>query len=60
VWTDGSPWTFSGFGVGEPNDGNHNEDCAEWLAATGDWNDLECGLERGALCEAAVSTLIAR
>lgn len=61
VWTDGSAWTFSGFAPGEPNDQNKNEDCSEWDATTGQWNDLPCSEVRGALCEApASSVLIAR
>lgn len=61
VWTDGSPWTFSGFGPGEPNDQNKNEDCTEWDAKSGRWNDLPCSDVRGALCESPISSvLIAR
>lgn len=61
VWTDGSPWTFSGFGLGEPNNRGDGEDCTEWIAPTGAWNDLSCQTHRGALCEAPeASTLVAR
>lgn len=61
IWTDGSPWTFSAFAPGEPNDQNRNEDCTEWDASSGRWNDLPCSELRGALCEAPVRTaLVAR
>lgn len=61
IWTDGSPWSFSGFGLGEPNNRDGNEDCAEWIAPSGAWNDVACHLRRGALCEApGAPVLVAR
>ncbi len=45
VWTDGSAWDFTGWGKGEPNDNEGNEDCLEMNhLGNGDWgwNDNGC------------------
>ena len=37
-WSDGSPWTFQNWALGEPNDSGEDEDhVVVW--ATGRWND---------------------
>ncbi|MBM3723432.1 MAG: hypothetical protein FJW50_03760, partial [Actinobacteria bacterium] len=41
----GSSAAFQSWASGEPNDYNHNEDCAvtNWGGLNGNWNDLPCG-----------------
>jgi hypothetical protein len=40
---------YSNWTIGEPNDADNNEDCAE-MAGTGMWNDDDCG-DRSFACE---------
>ncbi|MFO0559442.1 MAG: lectin-like protein [Polyangiales bacterium] len=47
VWSDGSPLSFTNWAAGEPNNAG-DEDCAE---AGSQWNDLNCGDSRPALCQ---------
>eukprot|EP00038_Savillea_parva_P030119 m.75643 g.75643 ORF g.75643 m.75643 type:complete len:511 (-) comp9007_c0_seq2:85-1617(-) len=49
TWSDGSPFTFSSWGNGEPNNVG-NEDCME-TSRSGNWNDLPCHAPRRAICE---------
>lgn len=59
VWADGSPFEFSAWGEGEPNNagGGQGEDCVEYATQpVGDvlspvWNDISCLLPRRGLCE---------
>jgi hypothetical protein len=49
-WSDGTPWDYSNWAPGEPNDEGGNEDCA-LLYASGAWNDGQCPVsDRGAVC----------
>ncbi|KAM3928722.1 collectin-10 [Leptodactylus fuscus] len=41
---------YSGWRVGEPNDGSGHEDCVEMLSS-GAWNDVECHLTIYFVCE---------
>ena len=52
-WTNGAPITFSGFHMPEPNDDGGVEDCTEFYAADGRWNDIDCRLGRSSICEAS-------
>jgi hypothetical protein len=50
-WTcNGKPMTFSSWAPGQPDSGDALDDCAEWLADTGTWNDAPCAWELGFLC----------
>ena len=40
-WTDGSPFEFTFWRSGEPNNHNHNEDCM-MHGFPGKWNDGPC------------------
>ncbi|MGM0577826.1 MAG: lectin-like protein, partial [Myxococcota bacterium] len=51
AWVDGSPFEYTGWASGEPNDSG-GEDCAELRATTG-WNDIGCETTQVFLCEAA-------
>jgi len=55
VWSDGSPYTFSAWNGGEPNNSG-NEDCAEFMTGNYRWNDLPCGASRYFVCEGAASS----
>jgi hypothetical protein len=51
TWTCGAkPMAFSNWAPGKPDSDTALEDCAEWLADTGQWNDAECALQLGFLC----------
>jgi len=41
LWADGTPLTFSNWGVGEPNNIGGEENCVE-VWPNGDWNDVPC------------------
>lgn len=40
VWSNGDPVVFTHWNAGEPNNGGGNEDYAEMLFSSGEWNDL--------------------
>ena len=46
VWTTGEDVVYTNWDVGEPNDSNDGEDCAEMWSGEGEWNDNACDLER--------------
>jgi cysteine-rich repeat protein len=50
TWVTNEPVAYTNWAAGEPNESPPGEDCAEQYPA-GDWNDLDCGQTRGALCE---------
>jgi hypothetical protein len=51
-WTSGVPYfEFAAWEVGEPNNFNNEEHCAELHAATWMWNDLDCGVALPSVCE---------
>nr|XP_034960698.1 C-type lectin domain family 4 member G-like isoform X2 [Zootoca vivipara] len=51
VWADGSTATYTKWGVGEPNNQGHGEDCVE-MTPRGWWNDIPCGNDKeGWICE---------
>lgn len=49
-WISGDPLESSAWRTGEPNNVG-NEDCVEWIASDGRWNDLPCSISRPSLCE---------
>ncbi|MEZ4448087.1 MAG: C-type lectin domain-containing protein [Nannocystaceae bacterium] len=53
-WVDGGAPTTTWWAKGEPNN-LEDEDCVEVNAATGLWNDAQCGLLRPFLCESPAS-----
>ena len=51
TWTDGTPYDYSGWAPGEPNDSGLNEDCSQLASSTGmQWNDSWCGSELRYIC----------
>ena len=50
-WSDGSPWDFSAWRSGEPNEANGNEDCLEGNWDDLKWNDRNCDHKRMFLCK---------
>ena len=51
IWSNGAPMRFAAFLHGEPNNSGGNEDCGEWLAEGGRWNDVDCFAARHFMCE---------
>jgi hypothetical protein len=49
-WISGDPLETPMWRLGEPNDSG-GEDCVEWSAADGRWNDISCATPRPSLCE---------
>jgi hypothetical protein len=49
--TTGAAASFALWRDGEPNNFGNGEDCAEWSALDGRWNDLPCGDRMPSLCE---------
>jgi hypothetical protein len=49
-WASGEPVDFEQWLGGEPND-FADEDCVEWHASHGGWNDIACGQRRASLCQ---------
>ena len=47
---DGSQVDFFNWYVGEPNNAGTGEDCAEMIADTAEWNDVDCGVVRRVTC----------
>ncbi|XP_037832825.1 galactose-specific lectin nattectin-like [Kryptolebias marmoratus] len=51
VWTDGSPFTFTAWGSGEPNNVDGNENCMEINLNGQDYvNDVNCSLKNAFIC----------
>ena len=49
-WVDGTPLAFAPWALGEPNDHDAGEDCAQ--SFPGGFNDLPCGIAIPFVCEA--------
>eukprot|EP00092_Neocalanus_flemingeri_P050275 GFUD01058063.1.p1 GENE.GFUD01058063.1~~GFUD01058063.1.p1 ORF type:complete len:185 (-),score=26.67 GFUD01058063.1:979-1533(-) len=54
TWVDGSPWGYTNWGGGEPNN-QHNENCAEMVSSTyfiytGQWNNFPCDNKKNYIC----------
>ena len=46
-WIDGTPWNYTNWNSGEPNDYSTGEDCSElWDTSGGYWNDVSCSTSR--------------
>ncbi|XP_034257720.1 macrophage mannose receptor 1-like [Pantherophis guttatus] len=50
-WMDGSPVTYEAWASGEPNFANDDENCVAMYYYSGDWNDINCGIEKTFICE---------
>ena len=54
VWSDGTPWDYSNWALGEPNDFG-GEDCVEFgnraLGERDLWNDKSCSVVRTFVCK---------
>ncbi|XP_019633508.1 PREDICTED: uncharacterized protein LOC109476932 [Branchiostoma belcheri] len=54
VFADGQTLASSGYtnwNSGEPNDAGRIEDCAELYGSTHGWNDAQCSLAKGFICQ---------
>jgi C-type mannose receptor len=56
-WTcDGKPMsTFTNWAPSQPDNESALDDCLEWLADTGKWNDSACSTQLGYVCEGNAS-----
>ncbi len=55
LWSDGTAFGYSRWGLGQPDHAGPTEDCVEFLAsdiAFGLWNDIDCGKLNYPICEA--------
>lgn len=56
TWVDQTPFGFSRWNDGEPNNDGGEEQCGEWKLGNGTWNDAPCFASRGFICEKKSST----
>ena len=49
VWTDGSAWDYTNWGINEPNDNLDGEDCLHIRELN--WNDYDCTLAQPFMCK---------
>ncbi|XP_064594480.1 macrophage mannose receptor 1-like isoform X2 [Liolophura sinensis] len=59
-WSDGSGFTYSKWGSGEPNNFNKNEDCVEWEMSTNSWRDANCFVGKSYACQVKKGAVIVR
>ncbi|HVV83605.1 MAG TPA: lectin-like protein [Kofleriaceae bacterium] len=50
-WSTGERYDFKAWGMNQPDDFMHNEDCAHLMAGTGLWNDRDCTARLPYVCE---------
>jgi hypothetical protein len=52
AWTcDGKPMAYASWAPGQPDNQLALDDCAEWLADSGQWNDAACDQKLGFVCK---------
>jgi hypothetical protein len=51
-WSDGTPVDYTNWEPGEPNDNTGREFCVEMDSSIGQWNDVECEVDRIFACKA--------
>ena len=56
VWAcDGKPMAFTNWAPGQPDNETALDDCLEWFADTGKWNDAACSVQLGYVCRGEAS-----
>uniref|UniRef100_A0A8D0GPE3 C-type lectin domain-containing protein n=1 Tax=Sphenodon punctatus TaxID=8508 RepID=A0A8D0GPE3_SPHPU len=50
-WLDGSPVDYVAWAPNEPNFKNEDENCVVMYDKSGFWNDINCGVRNGFVCE---------
>ncbi|XP_069815227.1 macrophage mannose receptor 1-like [Dendropsophus ebraccatus] len=56
-WIDGSPVDYVAWEINQPDFSHNDEFCAEILARTGAWKDINCGFLRAFICERTNSSM---
>ncbi|XP_072010312.1 macrophage mannose receptor 1-like isoform X1 [Engystomops pustulosus] len=56
-WMDGSPIDFVAWKLNQPDFSNNDEFCVEMTAPYGHWNDINCGVPHGFICERTNSSI---
>lgn len=57
-WSDGSPVDFANWDIGEPNNFQNQEKCANMYAQHGMWNDENCNAVMNFVCKRRNGTVI--
>ncbi|XP_013413866.1 hepatic lectin-like [Lingula anatina] len=50
-WQNGQSMSYTNWAPNEPNNSGSREDCAEFVPATGKWNDIRCTQKQSFLCQ---------
>ena len=50
MWTDGTPFDFDHWDIGEP-DGGETENCVQLIEDSGNWIDAECDQMNEFVCK---------
>ncbi|HEY8074854.1 MAG TPA: lectin-like protein [Labilithrix sp.] len=48
---NGAPMSFTNWAPGQPDNATALDDCLEWFADTGQWNDASCDWKLGFVCD---------
>ena len=56
VWSDGTPFSYTNWLAGEPNNNNGGEHCLEYSGYV--WNDFECHYEMPFVCNYGTTGMI--
>ena len=57
LWFDGTPWDYTYWAQGQPDDNKGNEDCVhiwdvnQWNRENGLWNDAPCSIKTTFVCK---------
>ncbi|BFZ22372.1 hypothetical protein BsWGS_25410 [Bradybaena similaris] len=58
IWDDNSPYLFTNWNYGEPNDAQNREDCVEWVLPNNYWSDAYCYLSKNWICQVPRGSVI--
>ena len=55
-WSDGTPWSYTYWQSGQPNDSGGDEDCARMKNNAGQWTDKKCSDTKTFVCKKGKDT----